>query len=161
MIRGERLHGTASEREPAGVLASTVRSDWGELRRVRRGRMAALANLEQFLDEVSGKANALLAAESPYERGLDLSSFGATNASDPELAESAMPLWLMWGSLTDAIDGPGAGDPEVVAWGMDGLRRAAVEWLALEDEPECRRRYFDRWVYDECGYQRPGAEEST
>ena len=70
-----------------------------------------------------------------------------------------MPLWLMWGSLTDAIDGPRSDDPEIVAWAIDGMRRAAAEWLALGGSPEVRRHYFDRWVYEECGSQRPGAEK--
>jgi hypothetical protein len=33
--------------------------------------------------------------------------------------------------------------------------RAAQEWLSLPENAEAQRAYFDRWLYDELGYERP------
>jgi hypothetical protein len=108
-----------------------------------------------FLAAVTGRAAALLDSESPYSVGIELLSLGGLSVGNPALDEIAVPLMLIWGSLTDALDGPGADDPAMVAWGLDGMRRAASEWLALDkDDPEALCHYLDRWVYEECGYQR-------
>ena len=33
--------------------------------------------------------------------------------------------------------------------------RAAQEWLSLPENDQAQRDYFDRWLYDDLGYQRP------
>ena len=61
------------------------------------------------------------------------------------------PLWLMWGSLTDWVELR----PEETELAEAAMARAAREWLSLPDSAEARRAYFDRWLYDELGYERP------
>ena len=65
--------------------------------------------------------------------------------------EVLWPTWLLWGALTDWIEvRPAETDRAELA-----MRRAAREWLSLLDDGEARREYFDRWLYDEMGYERP------
>jgi hypothetical protein len=52
---------------------------------------------------------------------------------------------MLWGSLTDAVDGPpsyarGVDDPAAL------IRQAATEWLALEPSKDALDDYFDRWL---------------
>jgi hypothetical protein len=82
-------------------------------------------------------------AEPPYEVGIRLML-----ALQPLMAHSgyASDAYLVWGSLTDALDGPpnyarGLTHPQV-----EGLMRsAASEWLALTPRPVELDRYFLRW----------------
>jgi hypothetical protein len=95
-------------------------------------------------------------AMAAYRKGMDFMSLvmGNIRAGSPSaLVDIAMPLYLVWGSLTDAVDAPRANpDPTEAA---ETMRRAAREWLSVAPDPEARQRYLDRWLYEECGYQRP------
>ena len=83
----------------------------------------------------------------PYDAGMRVLS-----ASIPRTAEGASwhALWLLWGGLTDIVDGPAndrvRGDALMVA--------AASEWLEIPNSDDARRDYFDRWLYDVLGYSR-------
>jgi hypothetical protein len=83
----------------------------------------------------------------PYDAGMRL--LGASTARVGE-AWFSHPLWLLWGGLTDIVDGPAddrvRGDALMVA--------AASEWLDTPNSDDARRDYFDRWLYDVLGYQR-------
>jgi hypothetical protein len=35
------------------------------------------------------------------------------------------------------------------------MHRAAAEWVEVSRLNKERRGYLDRWVYEECGYDRP------
>lgn len=61
------------------------------------------------------------------------------------------PLWLMWGALTDWVEQRPAETEQAVS----AMARAALEWLSLPENGEIQRAYFDRWLYDELGYERP------
>lgn len=61
------------------------------------------------------------------------------------------PLWLLWGALTDRVDE----NPDEASVAREAMRRAAEEWLALPPESSARTAYFDRWLYEEMGYDRP------
>ena len=61
------------------------------------------------------------------------------------------PLWLMWGALTDWVEQR----PAEAEQAESAMVRAAREWLVLPESGEAQRAYFDRWLYDELGYERP------
>jgi len=61
------------------------------------------------------------------------------------------PLWLIWGALTDWVEQK----PAEAEQAESSMIRAAQEWLSLPETDEAQRAYFDRWLYDELGYERP------
>ena len=67
--------------------------------------------------------------------------------------EVMWPMWLLWGALTDWIEVKPEETPQAEA----AMRRAAQEWLATRDEVEAQRAYFERWLYEEMGIERPQA----
>jgi hypothetical protein len=69
----------------------------------------------------------------------------------PESTEIMWPLWLLWGALTDWVEAK----PDEAIQAESAMRRAAQEWLVLPDNAEAQREYFDRWLYEEIGYERP------
>ena len=78
-----------------------------------------------------------------------------TFGSDQSMNDWAAGLYLIWGSLTDGIDGPQRDPAATAAWATEAMRRAAREWLAMSHaDLTARTEYLDRWVYEECGYAR-------
>lgn len=79
----------------------------------------------------------------PYEEGIRL--MGQLVPFLPEV-ENAGAAYVVWGDLTDGIDGPPAyargQTPEQIE---DLMRQAASEWLALDPRADELRRYFERW----------------
>lgn len=72
-------------------------------------------------------------------------------------AETIMwPLWLIWGALTDWVENKPAEAEQAEA----AMIRAAQEWLSLPEDSQAQRAYFDRWLYDELGYERPHHAEA-
>lgn len=61
------------------------------------------------------------------------------------------PLWLIWGALTDWVEQK----PAEAEQAESSMIRAAQDWLSLPETDEAQRAYFDRWLYDELGYERP------
>ncbi len=70
------------------------------------------------------------------------------------LWDIAEPITLIWGSLTDWVDGPKGSEPGAEEEASAQMIRAAREWLAVSSDEAARRTYFDRWVYEECGHDR-------
>jgi hypothetical protein len=62
------------------------------------------------------------------------------------------PMWLLWGALTDRSVGL---NQEEKASAEATIVRAAHEWLALETDIPSRDAYFNHWLYEELGYDRP------
>ncbi|WP_249997446.1 hypothetical protein [Actinoplanes sp. M2I2] len=61
-----------------------------------------------------------------------------------ETEEFATSLYLVWGCLGES------------AWEPERAADAAREWLALDHgDREAVRLYYDHWLFDVCGYQRP------
>ena len=99
-------------------------------------------------------------AESPYEIAREI-HFGAMSGipgawdeldeRQKQLNDQLHALWLLWGSLTDWVENKPAETAEAEA----AMRRAAREWLELPDDEASWRPFFDRWIYDEMGYERP------
>ena len=69
----------------------------------------------------------------------------------PDSGNIMWPLWLIWGELTDWVEER----PAETEQAESAMVRAAEEWLSLSESEEHRRAYFDRWLYDELGYERP------
>jgi hypothetical protein len=86
---------------------------------------------------------------SPYRAGRRVWATAMGHATQSE--EVMWPLWLLWGALTDWVEVKPAETREAES----AMRRAAREWLALPDDVDAQRAYFDRWLYEEVGYERP------
>lgn len=97
-----------------------------------------------------------------YDAGLGFQGLAVSSMSEtPEgeyLAEIPAALSLIWGALTDEMDAPGRGSPEQDAAAVRHMKQAAAEWLRVVDSPKDRAAYLDRWVHDECGYERKPSE---
>ena len=87
--------------------------------------------------------------DDPYEAGSRIYSTAMSAVGDPD--DVMHPTWLAWGALTDWVEMKPEEAPEAHA----AMRRAAHEWLSLGDDSASRHAYFDRWLYDELGYERP------
>ena len=110
--------------------------------------------LERYIDAVSAEARALLkGSEREYAVAWRLYrlSFDEVRGESRHVAH---PLWLIWGHLTDLVDGPEGARPGAESAAAQKMRRAAEEWLVVVNEPAAWTEYFDRWVYEECGYPR-------
>ena len=85
----------------------------------------------------------------PYRAGWRI--WGTAMAHASAAGEIMYPMWLLWGALTDWVELK----PAEMAKAEAAMRRAAQEWLTLPDDVEMQRAYFDRWLYEEVGYERP------
>jgi hypothetical protein len=86
-------------------------------------------------------------------QGLAMSAMSRTPEGE-HAAEISASLYLIWGALTDEMDAPGGGSPEQDDAAVRHMKQAAAEWLTVVDLPKDRAAYLDRWVHDECGYER-------
>lgn len=116
---------------------------------------------EGFLEATAHQARAVIAAEEgwpTYDAGIAFQSLAMNAMSGtPEglyVAEEPARLYLMWGALTDEMDAPGRGSPAQDAAAVQHMKRAATEWLSVVDSPGDRSAYLERWVHEECGYER-------
>ena len=65
--------------------------------------------------------------------------------------EETWAHWLIWGCLTDWIEVRPAEVEEASAAIVD----AARSWLATEGDPVAVSTFYDRVIYDVCGYPKP------
>lgn len=106
----------------------------------------------EFLAGVDEHARRLLGAPgTEYDVGLELMGYSLPYM---DAVESAVGVYMIWGALTDGIDGPAAGGPEAKESVIADMRRAASEWLTASRTGAALRIYLDHWVHDECGYAR-------
>jgi hypothetical protein len=99
--------------------------------------------IETFMrDMVDGRSK-------PYEAGRAIWAEAMREISaQPDIMH---PMWLIWGALTDRVEVR----PLEEHAAEESMMRAAREWLAISPANEdARRVYFDRWIYDELGYER-------
>ncbi|WP_143536963.1 hypothetical protein [Rubricoccus marinus] len=85
----------------------------------------------------------------PYDAGWRI--WGQAFGHAAEYPDIMWPTWLIWGALTDRVEVR----PEETEQAYEAIRRAAREWLLLPDDPSAQEAYFQRWVYEELGYERP------
>jgi hypothetical protein len=108
-----------------------------------------------FLRQVDDEATRVADDDDvPNEAASRLWALGLEAASDEALRSIAYPIWLIWGCLTDMAERPRADPAEAPAL----MRRAALEWLEARRLPAELKSYLDRWVFLECGYERPQPE---
>lgn len=110
---------------------------------------------DQFLRQIDEEMTRIAVMdEGRYEAGSRLWALGMGAAVDEAVRSIAYPIWLIWGSLTDMVDGRRA-DPEKA---FILMRRAALEWLDARRLQLELKSYLDRWVFLECGYERPPSD---
>jgi hypothetical protein len=111
--------------------------------------------VDEYIELVSTEARHLVAGRGrAYDAGKRLWTLGVEHAATEDLRSISWPLWLIWGSLTDWVDGPRGREPGAETAASEAMRRAASEWLAVAKDEPARTAYFARWVYEECGYER-------
>ena len=81
-------------------------------------------------------------------------SLGKQGMLDKSVDSVAEPLFLIWASLTDLVDGARGREPDAEASASSMMIRAAKEWTAISRDEVERELYLDRWMYEECGYKR-------
>jgi hypothetical protein len=82
-----------------------------------------------------------------------LAEYGSKHTGDPAIGDIAWPLARMWDALNKRVEWPFDESGSNVA-AYDLIRRAASEWLGVAEDESGRTAYFERWLYDECGYPR-------
>ena len=87
-------------------------------------------------------------AEEPYLLGTEV---GGCVMDEIVKSVVASRVYRLWGSLTDMYELR----PEERREAEALMRRAATEWLAVRDDDAARDKYFDRWLYNVCGHDRP------
>ena len=89
----------------------------------------------------------------PYAAASEMHGLGMRNAARPDgkADDEAWAHWLIWGALTDWIEVRPAEKVQAEAAIVDAARK----WLTVEGDPVARLAYFDRMIYDVCGYARP------
>lgn len=89
-----------------------------------------------------------------YEIGQRIWSLSMGRAADDPSGDWIYyPSWLLWGALTDQVELKPAETEAAEADMLD----AAREFLEVNGEPPAERAYFDRWLYERMGYDRPSS----
>jgi hypothetical protein len=100
------------------------------------------------LQSINAELERMVAGEvEPYEAGCHVWS---TAGRSVELSPVVASLYLIWAALTDWPELRHEEKIEAEAV----MLRAAAEWLGLDDGA-ARKKYCDRWKYEELGYERP------
>ncbi|MBL7256206.1 hypothetical protein [Paractinoplanes lichenicola] len=98
-----------------------------------------------YLDEIRALMHEVLAAGDP---SIPAAAILAALHDHLETEEFATSLYLLWGFL-----GESESESE---WEQGRAADAAREWLALDHSDRASvRGYYDHWLFDVCGYQRP------
>ena len=125
----------------------------------RSAIIGGVDRVADYVEKVTEQAGLLVAGN---ERAYDIArrtwTLGMDGMSTEALRDVAWPVWLIWGDLTDRVDGPRGREPGAEEAASVEMRRASAEWLLVADDAVSRAEYFDRWVYEECGYERKPPE---
>jgi hypothetical protein len=102
-----------------------------------------------YLGRARDLAEQILRADDPYDLGMQ---FMGETLDVITIGEYAGSMYCLWGALTDWVELK----PDEEDSAFAEMVRAAREWLALDPhDRDAVRRYFDHWLYDVCGYERP------
>jgi len=113
--------------------------------------ITAKDTVEAALKEIEMNMKGIVSGQSDtYEAGLAIWGRAFSLAGDSK--DLMWPMWLIWGALTDWVEVK----PNEATTARESMLRAAREWLSLEQSPSERKDYFDRWLFDELGHERPG-----
>jgi hypothetical protein len=77
----------------------------------------------------------------------------AVGPKGPEGAQ-CYGLWQLWGALTDWVQL----HPDQRDAAESVMRRAAAEWLEVDDDQAAIEAYFGRWLHSELPQERARAE---
>ena len=109
--------------------------------------------IADLISEINDLARIIVArSERPYTIGVRLMGAVSDHLTDDGLGAVAVPIYRIWAALTDRVDFPTA-EPRDEGSASETMVRAATEWLAASATESSRAAYFDRWLYEECGYQ--------
>ena len=143
------------------VTKSSADAHTAIIGRSRWGMISAVVDIAEFVETVSEQTRRIVAGTGrAYDVGRRIWTLGMEGAADEALRDVAWPIWLIWGNLTDRVDGPRGREPGAEEAASSEMRRAASEWLAVATDQASRDVYFDRWVYEECGYDRKDPESN-
>ncbi|GAA2723158.1 MULTISPECIES: hypothetical protein [Streptomyces] len=112
----------------------------------------------EYRSEVRGYARAMLSGSmQPYDAALEIWGRSGRQWPGDDGDEACYSLQLIWGALTDLVEIEPAGEKARIEAQMV---EAAREWLTVEGDKSAEDRYFDRWLHDVLGYERPGTTET-
>jgi hypothetical protein len=118
--------------------------------------MIRLVEIDEFIENVDVLSRVLISGtDRPYDVGIRIDSLGMQNMTAPFVGSLAEKIFLIWASLTDLVDGPRGREPGAEASASLMMIRAAEEWLAISSNETERELYLERWMHEECGYERP------
>lgn len=107
---------------------------------------------EAFRGAVRAHAAAMLNGDaSPYDPALEIWGLAMREWPGDDGDEACFSLHLIWGALTDWVEL----QPAEADQAETHMFTAAREWLTIEGDREAEALYFDRWVHDILGYERP------
>ncbi|MEU8217972.1 hypothetical protein AB0C47_19610 [Micromonospora taraxaci] len=107
-----------------------------------------------YLERSRDLAEQILRVDDPYDLGLQ---FMGRMLDLTDIGEYAVSMYCLWGALTDRVELK----PDEEDRALAEMARAAREWLAVDHgDSDAIRRYFDYWLYDVCGYERPEAQSA-
>ncbi len=105
-----------------------------------------------YLERARDLAEQILRADDPYDLGL---LFMGETLDVMKIGEYAGSMYCLWAALTDWVELK----PDEEDRAFAEMARAAREWLALDPhDGDAVLKYFDYWLYDVCGYERPSAQ---
>ena len=95
----------------------------------------------------------VMGVRDPYEAAWEMwrLSFGSVPRPYGTADDAAWAHWLIWGALSDWVEARPSERVDAEA----AIRDAARDWLAVEGHPIAQGAFFDRLVYEVCGYARP------
>lgn len=107
---------------------------------------------ETFRAAVRVQAAAMVNGDaSPYDPALEIWRLAMGEWPGRDGDEACISLHLIWGALTDWVELR----PAETAQAETHMITAAREWLTVEGDQQAEAGYFDRWVHDILGYERP------
>lgn len=105
------------------------------------------ADEDETIRRVDDLIETLPEADDPYWVAIEV--MGAASEA-LVTSRTAVHQYRLWAALTDRYELRPNERREAVA----DMRRAALEWLEVKDDPDARARYFETWLYDVLGYER-------
>ncbi|WP_330247770.1 hypothetical protein OHA33_37095 [Streptomyces sp. NBC_00562] len=112
---------------------------------------------EAFRAAVRAHAAAMLNDDaSPYDPALEIWGLAMREWPGDDGDEACYSLQLIWGALTDWVELR----PAETDQAETHMITAAREWLTIEGDRKGEARYFDRWVHDILGYERPAPAQT-
>lgn len=107
---------------------------------------------EPFRAALRAHAAAMLNGDaSPYDPALEILGLASRGWPGDDGDEACYSLALIWGALTDWVELR----PAETDRAETHMITAAREWLTIEGDREVEAGYFDRWVHNILGYERP------